>query len=104
MMRWSTNILKGLIALASTISAQDNCKCFPGDTCWPSTDDWDSLNTTVGGQLIATVPLGEPCHAPTYNARECQALKREWQLVDVQYRPPDPPNNFVDTDEWIMAA
>ncbi|KKY37574.1 putative isoamyl alcohol [Diaporthe ampelina] len=43
------------------------CRCLPGDACWPATSSWDSLNTTVGGKLIATVPIGSVCHDPTYD-------------------------------------
>ncbi|KAK3297224.1 uncharacterized protein B0H64DRAFT_423479 [Chaetomium fimeti] len=56
-----------------------NCKCFPGDTCWPSTQDWDSLNQTVSGRLVATVPLAQACHDPNYDPVRCQALRDGWQ-------------------------
>ena len=56
-----------------------NCKCFPGDACWPSTHDWDSLNQTVSGRLVATVPLGQACHDPNYDPVRCQALRDGWQ-------------------------
>ncbi|KAK4157505.1 putative isoamyl alcohol oxidase [Chaetomidium leptoderma] len=55
------------------------CKCFPGDACWPSSRDWSSLNQTVGGRLIATVPLAQACHDPNYNPVRCQALRDGWQ-------------------------
>ncbi|WYZ35899.1 hypothetical protein EsH8_X_000546 [Colletotrichum jinshuiense] len=61
----------------------DDCKCFPGDSCWPATAQWDALNTTVGGNLIATVPLGSPCHDPTYDAATCATLQSEWQSSDL---------------------
>lgn len=57
----------------------NNCKCFPGDVCWPSTSDWDSLNQTVSGRLVATVPLGQACHDPNYDPVKCQALRDGWQ-------------------------
>ncbi|ORY61468.1 uncharacterized protein BCR38DRAFT_347635 [Pseudomassariella vexata] len=64
---------------AATISTNTmSCMCFPGDTCWPSEVDWAGLNATVGGRLIATVPLGSPCHDPTYNATECAYLQSQW--------------------------
>jgi hypothetical protein len=56
----------------------DGCKCFPGDACWPSTSDWNGLNQTVGGRLIATVPLAQACHDPNYNPVRCQALRDGW--------------------------
>ncbi|KAF5484496.1 FAD-linked oxidoreductase ZEB1 [Colletotrichum siamense] len=60
-----------------------DCKCFPGDSCWPSTETWNALNTTVGGRLIATVPLGSPCHDPTYDAATCATLQSEWQDSEI---------------------
>ncbi|OHW97961.1 FAD binding domain-containing protein [Colletotrichum incanum] len=63
--------------------AVDDCKCFPGDSCWPATAQWDALNTTVGGNLIATVPLGSPCHDPTYDAATCATLQSQWQQSEI---------------------
>ncbi|KAK1995412.1 FAD binding domain-containing protein [Colletotrichum falcatum] len=63
--------------------AAGECKCFPGDSCWPATAQWDALNTTVGGNLIATVPLGSPCHDPTYDAAACASLQSQWQYSEI---------------------
>ncbi|KAF2226022.1 FAD binding domain-containing protein [Elsinoe ampelina] len=52
--------------------------CWPGQTCWPTSNDWSQFNATVGGRLIATVPIGSPCHDPTYDAAACDALKASW--------------------------
>ncbi|KAK8099640.1 FAD binding domain-containing protein [Apiospora kogelbergensis] len=58
-----------------------DCKCFPGDPCWPSEADWASFNRTVGGRLVATVPLAAPCHDSAfgpYNESACAALRSTW--------------------------
>lgn len=60
------------------------CKCFPGDACWPSQKDWNRLNSDVGGRLVTTVPLGSPCHDPTYDAQKCAVLKDEWLYSSIQ--------------------
>jgi len=60
------------------------CKCFPGDACWPSAGDWNSLNQTVSGRLIATVPLAKACHDPNYDPVRCQALRDGWQNPGTQ--------------------
>ncbi|KAE8352510.1 hypothetical protein BDV28DRAFT_124558 [Aspergillus coremiiformis] len=66
-------------ALTSTaFAANSTCHCLPGDRCWPSPSAWKSLNTTVGGRLIATVPIGSPCHEPNYDAAACAALQSSW--------------------------
>ncbi|KAK5994000.1 FAD-linked oxidoreductase sor8 [Cladobotryum mycophilum] len=58
-----------------------NCKCFPGKPCWPTPSEWASFNRTVGGRLIATVPIAASCHksnlAP-YDAQACEALRSTW--------------------------
>jgi len=73
-----------LVVQFSMALASENCHCFPGDSCWPSTEAWSNLNSTVGGRLIATVPIGTPCHDPTFNAAECANLQSEWTLVQTQ--------------------
>ncbi|KAI5863632.1 hypothetical protein GGS23DRAFT_507516 [Durotheca rogersii] len=54
------------------------CKCLPTDPCWPSVKTWDAFNRTVGGRLIATVPLGSPCHDPTFDEEKCNFLREQW--------------------------
>ncbi|EYB23020.1 hypothetical protein FG05_13840 [Fusarium graminearum] len=78
-------LISSLLALAtgSSAAAKESCKCFPGDSCWPSDAEWSRLNSTVGGRLVATVPLGSPCHDPTYNAEECKNLQSEWHYSSV---------------------
>ncbi|KAK8123919.1 FAD binding domain-containing protein, partial [Apiospora kogelbergensis] len=70
-------------ALASLFPPRDgiaeSCKCFPGDTCWPSAAEWSGLNATVGGRLVATVPLGAPCHDPAYDEATCKSLQSQWR-------------------------
>lgn len=56
------------------------CKCYVGDECWPKTEEWSQLNSSVGGGLIVDVPPGAVCHntfdgplgtLETYDAVEC---------------------------------
>ncbi|KAK1148485.1 hypothetical protein N8T08_009490 [Aspergillus melleus] len=67
----------------SSSSAQSQCHCLPGDSCWPSTETWNSLNSTVGGRLVATVPVGLPCHDPTYDEAACKTLQNNWHHPQV---------------------
>ncbi|KAJ5471230.1 hypothetical protein N7530_008587 [Penicillium desertorum] len=75
-MKWT---LASLVALAAPAIASD-CHCLPSDSCWPAPSAWASLNSTVGGRLVATVPIGSPCHEPNYDAATCAALKANWNL------------------------
>ena len=67
--------------------SDSKCRCFPGDACWPGPKDWAALNKTVGGKLVATVPVAAPCHdspyAP-YNATTCKLLQDYWYRPEVQ--------------------
>lgn len=75
---------------ASTDST--DCRCFPGDACWPSVDEWNGLNETVNGRLIATIPLASACHDDQYAAYDkerCAELQNGWLNPETQY---------VDTD------
>jgi hypothetical protein len=73
---------------ALTANAQPStpaCKTFPGDKAWPSKAEWDAFNRTVGGRLVATVPLGTPCHGAGFNNATCESLKSQWQAEKIQY-------------------
>ncbi|KAF2849814.1 FAD binding domain-containing protein [Plenodomus tracheiphilus IPT5] len=68
-----------VLAISSGVAAKpEQCRCLPGDACWPSTATWSTLNSTIGGKLVATVPIGSPCHDPTYNATTCKVLQDQW--------------------------
>lgn len=63
----------------------EQCRCFPGEACWPSQQDWSSFNKTLGGRLIRPALLGQPCHDPHYDAEKCKAIQKEWTIADIQY-------------------
>jgi hypothetical protein len=64
--------------LAVSAGASSACRCFPGDACWPAKDVWTKFNQSIDGQLVETVPLGQSCHVPNYNAAECGLLRDGW--------------------------
>ncbi|KAK2002344.1 FAD binding domain-containing protein [Colletotrichum falcatum] len=73
------------------------CRCFPGDTCWPTAASWDAFNQTVGGRLIATVPIGAPCHDSSFGAYDeakCTALQNVWSKAETH----------IQTSSSVMAA
>lgn len=55
-----------------------NCRCFPGDPCWPSISDWIALNRSLHGNLVATVTLASPCHDKFFDANKCAWLQSTW--------------------------
>ena len=77
----------GAIAPASAVSELDDsssCRCIPDDACWPPPADWHLLNETVGGRLIQTSLLAQPCYDPQYDATACSALKAAWDIEVTQ--------------------
>ncbi|KAK2051931.1 FAD binding domain-containing protein [Colletotrichum caudatum] len=84
--------------VALTVRQSDaNCRCFPGDACWPTAADWDAFNQTVGGRLVATVPIGAPCHDSSFGAYDeakCTALQNVWSKSETH----------IQTSSSVMAA
>ncbi|CAG8975654.1 hypothetical protein HYALB_00008413 [Hymenoscyphus albidus] len=68
------------------MSSTTSCRCFLGDACWPSSTSWQSFNSSIGGNLIASVPIAAVCHdystsnssATTFDANACQSLEDSW--------------------------
>lgn len=71
------------LALAQRPSSP-TCRFLPEDEGWPSHQEWSKLNATVGGRLIATIPLASVCHDPNFNETECAALAAGWALPQTQ--------------------
>ncbi|KAL0567786.1 hypothetical protein V5O48_014206 [Marasmius crinis-equi] len=69
-----------VVAFASLAVAQDlsSCRILPTDSSWPSQDVWDAFNSSVDGRLIKTVPIGSPCHDPTFDEVQCNNVKDNW--------------------------
>lgn len=61
-----------------------SCRYIPGDAGWPTEIQWQALNVTVGGHLIATNPIAHVCHDPTYSAAECENLREAWGTPNLQ--------------------
>lgn len=98
----TTPLLFAATALGSALpqkpddpDATKHCKCFPGEKCWPSQEEWSSLNDTVDGRLIATVPLASPCYQSWGNHDEdtCNTLQDLWTK----------PGTHIDTSSSVMA-
>lgn len=57
------NIMVALWTIATLIawSQGEDCRCSdPNAACWPTGEQWDAFNVTVGGRLIAPKPTGTP--------------------------------------------
>lgn len=71
-----------------------DCRCFPGEPCWPTEAGLASFNYKVGGRLIATIPIAACCHrsnlAP-YDADACEALRSSWWYPETHLRTSSSP-------------
>ncbi len=76
--------LPSVVAGVVLSRSSSECRYLSGDSGWPSIPAWSQRDSTVQGRLIATVPLGLPCHNSTYNATECAILSADWVLPQYQ--------------------
>ncbi|KAK3291021.1 uncharacterized protein B0H64DRAFT_420755 [Chaetomium fimeti] len=61
-----------LFALVSTAPVVSS-RCFPGDACWPTADTWSAFNVSLGGKLIANMPIAAVCHNSTFTPHDAAA-------------------------------
>ena len=61
------------------------CKSFPGDSTWPDTSQWESLNDTVNGRLLHPAPIAAVCHnGDSFNETACSSVIEEWTSAALQ--------------------
>ncbi|PLN85699.1 hypothetical protein BDW42DRAFT_160435 [Aspergillus taichungensis] len=53
------------------VESDAQCRCRPNDPCWPSLADWNTLNSSIHGNLVRVRPVGYVCHEPTYDKTAC---------------------------------
>ncbi|RYP17994.1 hypothetical protein DL765_004213 [Monosporascus sp. GIB2] len=76
----AARILFPFLSTLTALTGDSNrtCKSIPGDAGWPSWSEWAQLNTTVGGRLVATVPVAHVCHQTgpfaAFNETACEEL------------------------------
>lgn len=63
------------------------CKAYPGDTAWPSKEEWDALDKSMNGALIPTVPIAAPCYQDwnRFDQQKCDAIIANWTSPYFQY-------------------
>ncbi|KAH8924667.1 FAD-binding domain-containing protein [Atractiella rhizophila] len=56
--------------------------CGYGDSCWPTADQWNALNTSLSGRVHAVHPIATVCHDAygEYDADACAALRTNWSI------------------------
>ncbi|TEY32892.1 hypothetical protein BOTCAL_0709g00010 [Botryotinia calthae] len=108
-------LLPLLLLLATAVNGHrivprtsDRCRSTPGDASWPSPADWAALNKTVGGRLLAPIPIGAPCHmsfspftGTKIPTRRMQCLTK---LAILGWLEPDVPCIIGDHDVYAINA
>ncbi|KAJ6449463.1 hypothetical protein C8R45DRAFT_1044851 [Mycena sanguinolenta] len=51
---------------------------------WVQTRDtvWNAFNQSIEGRLIKTIPIGSPCHDPTYDKGQCNIIRDNWHIPE----------------------
>lgn len=66
-------------ALSLAHSKPSHCRCSPHEHCWPSLQEWRSLNHSIHGNLVAVRPVAADCHEPDFNKPGCDAVTASWK-------------------------
>ncbi|KAI0128340.1 FAD binding domain-containing protein [Xylariales sp. AK1849] len=74
--------------VARQYDTTSSCHYLPGDADWPSLQQWQVLNQSVDGRLIAGVPLARICYGPEADEASCAALRNSWTNVTTYFNDP----------------
>ena len=96
-------ICLGLASAATAVArspfpSNSSCRVLPGDAAWPNAPQWASLNKTVSGRLIASVPESSVCHQSPfndYNAAACAVLQSTWNETELSQLVPNHSSCYV---------
>lgn len=69
-----------LAFLAASLVESTKCKTSPHDANWPSVQEWASLNQSIQGTLLKTIPVSSSCYPgnPFGSSHECSDVKDHW--------------------------
>lgn len=67
------SVLLSLLPLTAPALAAKLAKTYPGDAAYPTQADWDALNSTIGGNLVAAVLPARACYPPISDPVACKA-------------------------------
>ncbi|KAI1431296.1 hypothetical protein GGR50DRAFT_689810 [Xylaria sp. CBS 124048] len=79
-----------LAAPVENSSQSPKCRFIPSDAGWPSVTDWNSLNQSISGRLIAGQPLAHSCHGEAFVQSLCASIEESYDNPIVYF--PDPVN------------
>jgi len=84
----------GLLLFVLSKHSQAACKVTPEDPGWPSLQEWDTFNTSLGGALLRPALPGGVCHPgqPNYDAALCPNITTLWD-TSLYFHEDDPISN-----------
>ncbi len=69
------DIAFGEASSANATYTGPKCKIGPGDPGWPTVEEWNRFNATLGGALLRPVPPSAVCYSgQLYNAAACEFI------------------------------
>lgn len=73
-------VVVGMILQVLAVNAHINCKVVPGNTRWPSIEEWTTINKSLGGALVMASPPGGVCHPGqlNYDSALCPIVTNLW--------------------------
>ncbi|KAH6972945.1 FAD-dependent monooxygenase [Ilyonectria sp. MPI-CAGE-AT-0026] len=79
-----------------------SCKTTPFDPTWPSTEQWNALNQSVGGELIKTRPVASSCldDNPFGSTVSCDTVQENWFHSAFHARLPE----SIDYSYWANSS
>jgi hypothetical protein len=57
----------------SSVQDEASCKATPGSSEWPAEDEWNQLNSSLGGALLKPVPAASVCYSGSSLAQDAAA-------------------------------
>ena len=78
------------------------CRTIPGDSSWPTDGIWAKLNSSIDGRLLATIPIGAPCHTSipgqlnaSWDEDACASLRDTWFFPETHITSPTSPMAYA---------
>ncbi|KAM3425914.1 hypothetical protein NHJ13734_009812 [Beauveria thailandica] len=98
MMRLLIGALPFLLTASSSSSRR--CRCLPGEPCWPSNSDWETLNMTLDGNLHTVTPLAKPCHMPDLDDTKCSFIRSQSANSSFRAATPGKLSSYLCASQW----
>lgn len=96
-----------LSLLECTQAHNITCKTTPNEPAWPSLSQWASLNQSLSGCLLHSLPPAAACHPsfPNFSNDTCAQIADQWSdMTFHQDNPVSAPWNNMNNDSCLPKA